>query len=141
MTIAPEVAFETCANKFLSAKMSDRLNQKFPRSSYQSTTDWAEAILTDIQSFLQPAAPGKKIDDLTRAIAKLILEWSTVNTVHYAAEFLEDELKLRERLEAMIDGKVKHLIQLKAMKQMLRQTSTAREGEQQKRITARKALK
>jgi len=141
MTIAPEVAFETCANKFLSAKMSDRLNQKFPRSSYQSTTDWAEAILTDIQSFLQPAAPGKKIDDLTRAIAKLILEWSTVNTVHYAAEFLEDELKLRERLEAMIDRKVKHLIQLKAMKQMLRQTSTAREGEQQKRITARKALK
>ena len=141
MTIAPEVAFETCANKFLSAKMSDRLNQKFPRSSYQSTTDWAEAILTDIQSFLQPAAPGKKIDDLTMAIAKLILEWSTVNTVHYAAEFLEDELKLRERLEAMIDGKVKHLIQLKAMKQMLRQTSTAREGEQQKRITARKALK
>jgi len=118
MSIAPELAFETCANKFLPAKMSDRLKQKFPRSSYQSTTDWAEAILTDIQSFLQPAAarePGKKIDDLTMAIVKLMLEWSTVNTVHYAAEFLEDELKLRERLEAMIDRKVKHLIQLKAM--------------------------
>ena len=140
MTIASEVAFETCANKFLSAKMSDRLNQKFPRSSYQSTTDWAEAILTDIQSFLQPAAPGKKIDDLTMAIAKLILEWSTVNTVHYAAEFLEDELKLRKRLEVMIDRKIKHLIQLKAMKQMLRQTSAARDDEQPKRITARRGL-
>jgi hypothetical protein len=143
MATAPEVAFETCANKFLSAKMSDRLKQKFPRSSYQSTTDWAEAILTDIQSFLQPAAarePGKKIDDLTMAIVKLILEWSTVNTVHYAAEFLEDELKLRERLEAMIDRKVKHLIQLKAMKQMLRQTSAARDDEQPKRITARRGL-
>jgi hypothetical protein len=140
MSIAPELAFETCANKFLSAKMSDRLKQKFPRSSYQSTTDWAEAILTDIQSFLQPAAarePGKKIDDLTMAIVKLMLEWSTVNTVHYAAEFLEDELKLRERLEAMIDRKIKHLIQLKAMKQMLRQTSAAREDKQPKRIAVR----
>jgi hypothetical protein len=71
------------------------------------------------------------------AIVKLMLEWSTVNTVHYAAEFLEDELKLRERLEAVIDRKIKHLIQLKAMKQMLRQTSAAREDKQPKRIAVR----
>jgi hypothetical protein len=48
---------------------------------------------------------------------------------------------LRERLDAMIDRKIKNLVQLKAMKQTLRQTATAREDEQPKRVTARKALK
>jgi hypothetical protein len=145
MATAPEVAFETCG-KFLPAEMPDRLKQKFPRSSDQSTTDWAEAILTEIQSMLQPAAarqPGRKLDDLTaaaKAVVKLILEQRTVNTVGYATEFLEDELKSRERLEAMIDRKTKHLIQLKAMKQMLRQTSAARDDEPPKRITARNGL-
>jgi hypothetical protein len=145
MAAAPEVAFETCG-KFLSAEISDRLKQKFPRSSYQSTTDWAEAILTEIQSILEPAAagkPGKKLDDLTeatQAVVKLILEQRMVNTVQCATEFLEDELKSRERLEALIERKSKHLIQLKAMKQMLRQTSAVRDDEQPKRLAARSGL-
>jgi hypothetical protein len=41
---------------------------------------------------------------------------------------------------AMIARQVKHLIQTKAMKQMLRQTSAARDDEQPKRITARNGL-
>jgi hypothetical protein len=45
MAPAPEVAFETCANKFLSAEMSNRLKQKFPPSSYQSTADWPNAAV------------------------------------------------------------------------------------------------
>jgi hypothetical protein len=135
MGIAPELTFENCG-KFLTAGMSNRLKQKFPRSSYQSTTDWAEAIRTDIQLFFQPPAapePGNKFDDLTEAVVKLMVEWSTVNTVQYDAEFLEDELKLRERLEAMIHRQFKHLIQLKAMKQMLRQTSATRDDERPKK--------
>ena len=70
----------------------------------------------------------------------MICEWYMVHTLDHAAEFLDDELKLRERLEAMIDRKIKHLIQLKAMKQMLRETSTT-EHEQPKRIAARSGLK
>jgi len=135
-----EVFAEPC---ILSAEISNRLKQKFPRSSYQSTTDWAEAILTDIQLFLQPAAArerGKKLDDLTEAaeaMVKLVIEWKMVNTVQDATEFLEDELKLRERLDAMIHRQVKHLTQLKVWKQMLRQTSAVRDDEQPKRITER----
>jgi hypothetical protein len=142
MATAPEIAFDS-AYKFVSPEISDRLKQKFPRSSYQSTSDWAEAILTDIQSMLQPAAAreaGKELDDLTEAVVKLMLEWKAVNTIDHAAKFLEDELKSLERLEAMIDRKIKHLIHVKAMKQMLRQTSAARDDEQPKRITARNGL-
>lgn len=94
---------------------------------------------------LQPAAahePGKELDDLTEAAIKLILEQRTVNTIDHATKFLEDELKSRERLEAMIDRKIKHLIQIKikAMKQMLGQSYAARDDEQPKRITARSGL-
>lgn len=142
MATAPEVAFD-CAYKFLSPEISDRLRQKFPRSSYQSTADWAEAILTDIRSFLQPAAahePGKVVDDLTEAVVKLMIEWKAANTMDHAAKFLEDELKSLERLDAMIHRQIKHLTQLKAWKQMLRQTSAVRDDEQPKRITARNGL-
>jgi hypothetical protein len=143
MATAPEVAFETSADKFLPAEISNRLKRKFPRSSYQSTTDWAEAILTDIQSFVPPAAarePGKEVDDLTMEMVKLVIGWKAVNSMDHATKFLEDELKSRERLEGMIDRKIKHLIQLKAWKEMLRQTSAVRDDEQPKRITARDGL-
>jgi hypothetical protein len=66
---------------------------------------------------LQPAAarePGKKLNvstEATEAVVKLILEQRMVNTVDYATEFLEDELKSLERLDAMIDRKTKHLMQ------------------------------
>jgi hypothetical protein len=136
MDLAPEVALENCGNLLLSPDRLSHLKQKFPRSNYQSTTDWAEAIQMEIHSVLYPAAapePEKKLDE---AVVKLMSEWLMAHTVHHATEFLDDELKLRERLEAMIDRKIKHLIQLKAMKQMLRQTSGTREDEQPKRITA-----
>ena len=55
----------------------------------------------------------------------------------HAKEFFEDELNLHERLGAMIH---RHLTRLKAMKQMLRQTSAARDDERPKRITAKSAL-
>src|SRR5262249_22084220 len=52
-----------------------------------------------------------------------------------AREFLDDELNVLERLEGRIARAVKQLVQTKAMKQMLRQTS--REREQPRTITAR----
>ena len=142
MDTAPEVAFEKFANLLLSADQFSHLKQKFPRSNYQSTTDWADAIQMEIHSLLHPAAApklGTAPDKVRQAVVKMASEWYLVHTLDHATEFLEDELKLRERLEAMIDRKIKHLIQLKAMKQMLRQTSAARDDEQPKRITARSA--
>jgi len=61
-------------------------------------------------------------------------------SIQNAKEDFEADLNSRERLDAMIQRQVKHLIQLKAMKQMLRQTSAARDDEQPKRITARRGL-
>ena len=84
----------------------------------------------------QPAAArgaGKELDDSTEAVVKLMLEWKAVNTMDHAAKFLEDELKSLERLDAMIHRQVKHLTQLQAWKEMLRQTSAPREVEQPKK--------
>jgi hypothetical protein len=67
-------------------------------------------------------------------------ELQAIASITHAGEDFEADLNLRERLEAMIARQVKHLIQLKAMKQMLRQTSAAREDEQPKRIAARMGL-
>jgi hypothetical protein len=50
---------------------------------------------------------------------------------------LDDELDVRERLDAGIARAVKHLVQTKAMKQMLGQTSVEREDKQPGKITAR----
>jgi hypothetical protein len=66
--------------------------------------------------------------------------WKVNASIQNAIEDFEADLNLRERLEAMIYRQVKHLTQLKAMKQMLRQTSATRGDEQPKRITARSGL-
>jgi len=53
----PETAFERMASKLLRAATIDHLEQKFPRSKYQSTSEWAEAVITEIKSILLPTAP------------------------------------------------------------------------------------
>jgi hypothetical protein len=147
MRSEPETAFERHASKVLRADAISHLKQKFPRSNYQSTSEWAQAVIMEIKSVLLPAAlpsvevtePGE--GDLPEPLRKLAAEWQVANIQHHARAFFDYELNLRERLDAMIARQVKHLIQTKAMKQMLRQTSAAREDEQPKRITARNALR
>ena len=46
-----------------------------------------------------------------------------VSAIH-GGEFLEHDLNLRDRLDAKIARLTKELIEIKAMKQMLRRTST-----------------
>ena len=53
----PETAFEQIASRLLTAASISHLKQKFPRSKYQSTSEWAEAVITEIKSILLPAAP------------------------------------------------------------------------------------
>jgi hypothetical protein len=53
----PETAFERPASVLLSADNISRLTRKFPRSNYQSTSEWAEAVIGEIKSVLLPAAP------------------------------------------------------------------------------------
>ena len=53
----------------------------------------------------------------------------------------EQELALHERLDARIDRLFKPLIQIKSMKEILRQTSTEREDNQQLKLVAKRTTK
>ena len=139
----PETAFEQIASRLLTAASISHLKQKFPRSNYQSTPEWAEAVITEIKSTLLPAAPPSLEatepgeGDLPEPLRKMVVERKVSESIQNAKEDFEADLNLRQRLEAMIDRKIKHLIQLKAMKQMLRQTSIEREDEQPRKIAGR----
>jgi hypothetical protein len=142
----PEVAFERMASRLLTAATISHLKQKFPRFNYQSTPEWAEAVITEIKSILLPAAPlsleatepGE--GDLPEPLRKMAVGWKVNASIQNAKEDFEADLNLRQRLDTMIHRQFKHLIELKAMKQILRQTSAARDDEQPKRITARNGL-
>jgi hypothetical protein len=137
-----EIAFEKHASSYLRADKINHLKRKFPRSNYKSTEEWAEAIITEIRTELVPAAlgprlkPGEKLDDYSGAFRKAAVEMQLFLCIIHAREFLDDELNVLERLDGRIVRAVKHLVQTKAMKQMLRQTSAEGEDEQPGKITA-----
>jgi hypothetical protein len=143
MLSEPETAFERHASRLLTAATSDHLEQKFPRSNYQSTSEWSEAVIMEIMSVLLPAAPPSlEASELggqlsSEKFAKIITETQLAASITHGSELLERDLDLRERLDGMIARQTKHLIQLKAMKQMLRQTSPEREDEQPRKIAGR----
>jgi hypothetical protein len=60
-------------------------------------------------------------DPIGARLAGLLLSAAT-----FTDEFVNQQLKLVERLETMIDRAVKRLVQIKVMKQMLGQTGTER---------------
>ena len=142
----PETAFEQHASYLLKADSIGHLKKKFPRSNYRSTSDWVEAVIAEIKSVLMPAAPHSLSatepmeGDLPEPFRRWVIDCQVGVSIDLEKKSFQDELNLRERLEAMIDRKVKHLIQLKAMKQMLRQTGAMRDDEQPKRITAKRGL-
>jgi hypothetical protein len=56
MRSEPEAAFERHASKVLRPDAISHLKQTFPRSNYQSTSEWAQAVIMEIKSVLLPAA-------------------------------------------------------------------------------------
>lgn len=132
MRLEPETAFEKYAS-LLRADKINYLKQKFPRSNYKSTLEWAKAVIKDIEASLppslEPPEPGKPVDQGIEAMRKTAIELQLFGSIIYANSFLEYDLDQTERLDEMIARKVKYLMQLKAMKQMLFQTSPDREGE------------
>jgi hypothetical protein len=133
MEFEPETAFHKYAGRYLQTHMINYLEQKFPRSDFGPTLEWANAVKGEIKSLLtQPSLIGPEHDQI-------------VNLYHSARNFSGDlfkqELALDERLDAMIDRAVKRLIQTKAMKQMLGQTSTERSDERPTKIVANRTSK
>ena len=142
----PETAFEQMGSRLLTAATISHLKQKFPRSNYQSTSEWTEAVVMEIQSVLLPAAPPSMEatepgeGDLPEPLRQMAVGWKVNASIQNAKEDFEADLNLRQRLDAMIRRQFKHLIELKAMKQMFRQTSAVRDDEQPKMITARNGV-
>lgn len=117
MDSEPETAFERYAETLLTSANVSHLKQKFPRANYESTSEWAEAVKAEINS-LSPGWSTPRPRELN-ALATIMRSLRAESQVAS-----EDELNLRERLDAMIARQVKQLAQTKAMKQMLRQAST-----------------
>jgi hypothetical protein len=130
LKFSPETAFDEYASRFLRPDKVSFLKSKHPRSKYKSAEDWAKALIDEIKAMPETQRlPGEAED-----VAKLFLSCEAVSH-----ELFQQELTLDERLDVMIDRAVKRLIQVKAMKQMLDQTSAGRSADQPKRIESKTA--
>ena len=126
----PETCFEKYARKCLRPGKIDYLQQKFPRSNYQSASERAKAVTTEILSASEfapaPAAAGSEADPLQKVMREAAREWKTDQQVNgsivYARELLEYEFKETERLEGRITRQTRHCAELKALEEMLAKT-------------------
>jgi hypothetical protein len=129
----PETCFEQHASRYLFPDKINYLKQKFPRSNYQSTSEWAQAVIHEILLVLIPRIQGDKTldapeleDDLRDEYREASRQWraqcQVAVTMTHASELLDYELKQGELLEARIARKIKSLFELKTMEQMLGQT-------------------
>jgi hypothetical protein len=125
----PETCFEQKASTFLRVDKIDYLKQKFPRSNYQSTSDWVEAVTKEIFSVLLPGipeypvtGPGEQADEMMEGLRLLQADCQVAATIMQANELLEYELKQCELLDARIARKIKFCFELKAMEEMRSKT-------------------
>ena len=128
----PETCFEQSAQKYLRADKIKYLKQKFPRSNYQSTLEWVEAITKEIFSVLIPAIPKEsepgeeQMEPGEEQMMEALRQWKAdrqvAGTILQAVELLDYEFKQSQLIEARIEHKTKSLFQFKTMEQMLGQT-------------------
>ena len=116
--------FQAIREKISRPDKIDDLQQKFPRTDYQSTAEWAKAITTEILSGLLPAKPqfeapemGCRADELEQAQREWRTDQQVKGSIAYARELLEYELKETERLNAMIVKQTRHCAEFKAREQ------------------------
>lgn len=100
LKLDPEAGFGK-ASRGLRADTIQYLEKKFPRRRFESAADQAQAIIDEIQSNL---LPNSKLD---REIAKPIIIIKSAATL--GGDSFKEELALDERLDAMIDRKIKRL--------------------------------
>jgi hypothetical protein len=115
----PEKTFADYAPQLLRSGTIAMLQDKYPRAAFATGTEWAAAIVTEINSNLLP----RLTDDDPEVIAK---EKWRISLESFTNDEFGEELAIDERLEAMIDRAIKRLIQLKAMKQILGQAPAER---------------
>ena len=129
----PETCFEQRASRYLLPDKINYLKQKFPRSNYQSTSEWAKAVIHEIHLVLIPGIQEETTfeapeldDDWKDKFREAARQWraqcQVAVTMTHARELLDYELKQSELLEARIARKIKSLFELKTMEQMLGRT-------------------
>jgi hypothetical protein len=123
----PENAFRAIESFLLPLKVAHFKQQKFARSQFPSTPEWADAIVKEIDSLLPNIFFGFSGEHYAMY----------QSAKAYSGDLFNQELALDERLDAMIDRAVKRLIQIKAMKPMLADQVAG----QQKRIESKNAAK
>ena len=116
-----ETCFEQNAKKYLLPDKINYLQQKFPRSNYQSTSEWVQAVTNEIFSVLLPGMPGhpgpgprEEADEMTEWFRQWKDDCQVAATIMKAADLLEYEVKETERLNAMIRKQTTHCAALKA---------------------------
>jgi hypothetical protein len=102
------------AKRSLSADRLRYFEQKFPHSGFESNSQRAHAIVSDINSML----PSEDTAILLQASA---IGWC-LSMAGSWNDLFQQEFALDERLDAMWNRAFKRLIQTKSMKQMLGQT-------------------
>jgi hypothetical protein len=109
------------AKKYLRADRIDYLEEKFPRSNYQSGSEWAKAVTGEILSVLLPAVPGFEppepeatVDFLQEAARQWKTDQRVTGCMVYMREVLEYDSEQTERLEARIIRQTRHCAELKA---------------------------
>jgi hypothetical protein len=104
MCSEPETAFTNYASKCLRPDKIQHLEEKFPRSNYPSTEDWAEAVITEIRTELLPAIislelrPGEEIDALSEAARQVAIDMRLTLSIIHTRGFFEHELDQLEVL-------------------------------------------
>jgi hypothetical protein len=119
---------EEHARRCLRPAMIRSLQRKVPPSEFKSATEWAQALINEIETVLLPERKPecKTAEDHTaEQIGSLIL-----SAASFTNELFNQELMLDERLDTMIDRAVKRLVQTKALKQALDHTRTERTEDQ-----------
>jgi hypothetical protein len=126
----PETAFEELASRMLPPDKITYLKRKCPRGDFDSTAEWAAAVINEIKTVLIPAY--EIAEPQAAALGELVKSAAAV-----PSDLFRQELALDERLDAKIDRAVKRLVQIKAMKQMLGQTGALRTDNQPNEIGRR----
>jgi hypothetical protein len=125
-------SFEVFANRFLYANVVKDLARKFPKSNFKSTREWADAVCKEIESVLMP-----KIDFRDHPENENVRLSRSSET--FTEDFIDNELRLDERLDVMADRAAKRLIQTKAMKRMLGLTVPEQSDDKVRKIAGKKA--
>src|SRR5262249_1130650 len=98
--VAPD-EFEV-ALRALRVHIADDLRRKFPQEGFPSTSAWVQAVQNEIKSNLLPAVErfGEPVEFKIFQSAAVLSE-----------EVIKNELAAEERIDAMINGAIKRLVQ------------------------------